>query len=66
YNYIKSDKSYGNIEYDIKNAMNNLSQKGDYASSCLFFTKDNWVGTTTIPLLNANNYTFFFHPDCSH
>lgn len=37
--------------------MNNLSQKGDYASSCLFFTKDNWVGTTIIPLLNANNYT---------
>lgn len=37
--------------------MNNLSLKGDYASGCLFFTKDNWVGTPDIPLLNANNYT---------
>ena len=35
----------------------NLFPKGDYANNCLFLTKDNWVGTSMIPLLNANNYT---------
>lgn len=34
-----------------------MSQSGVYSSACLFLTIDNWVGTPTIPLLNANNYT---------